>query len=100
MVDGWLAWDTLHVACLAHFHFNDMHIAPRHGGRCIYLRCGTFKIHDPYAKGGGFMPEMGCPLVILLPDKEKVLGYRGDDLEDGLARLAQLREQYAERNAA
>lgn len=99
MVDSWLSWDTLHVAALAHFHFNDLHIAPRHGKRVVYLRCGTFKVHDPYAKGGGFMPELGVPMVILLPDREHVLAYRGDDLEDGLARLAQLREQYAQRAA-
>ena len=46
------------------------------------------------------MPELGVPLVILLPDKEHVLAYRGDDLEHGLARLAQLREQYAAAQAA
>lgn len=100
MVDGWLAWDTLHVAALAHFHFNDLHIAPRHGGRCVYLRCGTFKVHDAYAKSGGFYPDLGVPLVILLPDEEKVIPFRGDDLEHGLRYLADLRERYAKAQAA
>lgn len=99
MVDGWLAWDTLHVAVLAHFHFNDLHIAPRHGKRCVYLRCGTYKVYDGYAKSGGFYPEYGTPLLILLPDEEKIIPFRGDDLDHGLAYLAQLREDYARRAA-
>jgi hypothetical protein len=97
MVDSWLSWDTLHAAVLAHFHFNDLHVAPRHGKRCIYLRSGTYKIYDSYAKGGGFYPEMGSPLLILLPDEEKILPYRGDDLDYGLKMLAQLRTEYASR---
>jgi hypothetical protein len=100
MVDGWLSWDTLHVAVLSHFHFNDLHIAPRHGKRCVYLRTGTFKVYDSYAKGGGFLPELGTPLIILLPDEEKVLPFRGDDLAHGLDQLALLRARYAAAKAA
>jgi hypothetical protein len=95
MVDSWLSWDTLHVAVLAHFHFNDLHIAPRHGKRCIYLRSGTYKVWDGYAKSGGFYPELGTPLVILLPDEEKIIPFRGDDIAHGLSYLAQLRAEYA-----
>lgn len=97
MVDSWLSWETLHVAVLAHFHFCDLHIASRHGKRCVYLRSGTYKIKDGYAKAGGFLPELGTPLIILLPDREWVLPYRGDDLEYGLKQLAQLRAEYAAR---
>ncbi len=100
MVDDWWNWDTLHVAAVAHFHFNDLHIAPRHGKRCVYLRCGSYKVYDSYAKAGHFTPEIGTPLLILLPDDEKVLAYRGDDLLFGLEQLAMLRERYAAMPAA
>jgi hypothetical protein len=39
------------------------------------------------------------PLVILLPDEEKVLPFRGDDLAHGLDQLALLRARYAAKAA-
>jgi hypothetical protein len=99
MVDGWLSWDTLHVAVLAHFHFCDLHIASRHSKRCIYLRSGTYKIFDGYAKSRGFYPELGTPLIILLPDREWIIPFRGDDVHHGLNYLAWLREEYRQGRA-
>jgi hypothetical protein len=100
MVDGWWNWDTLHVAAIAHLHYNDLHIAPRHGKRCVYLRGGSYKIYDSYSKAGHYVPEMGTPLLIFLPDEEKVLAYRGDDFLFGLEQLAMLRERYFAQYAA
>lgn len=97
LVDDWPEWETLHVAAVAHLHFNDCQIASRHGGRTVYLRSGTYKVHDGYAKAGGFTPEYGTPLLILLPDEERIIPFRGDDLEHGLAHLALLRARYAQR---
>lgn len=97
MFDEWPEWENLHVATIAHFHFNDMQVASRKSKRCVYLRCGTYKLHDAYAKAGGFTPEYGTPMVVLYPDMEKVLAFRGDDIEDGLRFLATERQRYANR---
>ena len=94
MFDDWPSWENLHVATIAHFHYCDLHTQSRKGGRCIYLRCGTYKVHDAYAKAGGFTPEYGVPLVVLLPDIEKAIPFRGDDFEYGLKFLAMIREEY------
>lgn len=91
MFDDWPQWDNLHVAAIAHLHHNDMHVASRKGGRCIYLRSGTNKVHDAYAKAGGFVPEWGVPLVIVYPDRPPV-AFRGDDFAEGLRFFQRERE--------
>lgn len=93
LFDDWPQWDNLHVACIAHLHHNDMHIASRKGERCIYLRSGTNKVHDAYAKAGGFLPEWGVPLVIFYPDRLPI-AFRGDDWEAGLRFFRAERERY------
>lgn len=93
MFDDWPQWDNLHVAVIAHLHHNDMHIASRKGQRCIYLRSGTNKVHDAYAKAGGFTPEWGVPLVILYPDRLPV-AFRGDDFDLGLRVFLSERARY------
>lgn len=97
MFDDYPEWDNLHVAVVGHHHYNDMHVQSRKGYRCVYLRAGTFKTHDSYARDNGFTPELGTPLVILLPDQHKVLPYRGDDFEEGMAHFRWLRQEYKER---
>jgi hypothetical protein len=93
MLDEWPEWDRPHVAVMAHLHFNEIQRVSRNGGRAWGLRCGTFKLHDEYAARNGFRPEMGCPMVILLPHEERVLAFAGDDLDIGLAELARLRQE-------
>lgn len=97
MFDDFPEWDNLDVIAVAHHHYNDLHVQSRKGGRCVYLRCGTFKTHDSYARDNGFTPELGTPLVVLLPDKKKVLAFRGDDFAEGLECYLALRRQYEER---
>lgn len=98
MFDDWPQWDNLHVAVIAHLHHNDMHIASRKGQRCIYLRSGTNKVHDAYAKAGGFTPEWGVPIVILYPDRLPV-AFRGDDFELGLRFFQAERARYLDENS-
>lgn len=93
MFDDWPQWDNLHVAVIAHLHHNDLHIASRKGQRCVYLRSGTNKVHDAYAKAGGFTPEWGVPLVILYPDRLPV-AFRGDDFDLGLQFFKNERDRY------
>jgi hypothetical protein len=95
MFDEWPQWDNLHVAAIAHFHFNDLAISSRKGERVVYIRAGTSKVHDPYAKAGGFTPEWGTPLVVCYPDRPPI-AFRGDDFADGVRFLAAERLRYAD----
>lgn len=92
--DDWPEWDNCHVICVAHLHYNDLHIQPRRGARCVYLRSGTYKVIDGYARDAGFTPEWGVPLAILLPDEQRVIPWRGDDFLEGLRYFRWLRETY------
>lgn len=97
MIDEWPEWERLHVAMIGHLHFNEVQRVSRNGGRCWGLRCGTYKLRDEYAERCGFRVELGTPMVILLPDEERVLAFAGDDFDLGLLTLAHLREEYAAR---
>lgn len=98
--DEWPEWDNMDVVCLAHLHFNDLQIASRKRQRVVYLRSGTYKVVDSYARDGGFHPEVGTPLVILLPDRKRVIPFRGDDFRLGVETYLWLRERYAREAAA
>lgn len=84
-------WDLADLVCLGHFHFNDLQIVSRKGQRVVYLRSGTYKVHDAYSRDLGYQSEAGTPLAILLPDEHRIVPFRGDDLNRGLEYLAFLR---------
>jgi UDP-2,3-diacylglucosamine pyrophosphatase LpxH len=92
--DAWPQWENCDVICCGHLHYNDLHVPPRKGGRCVYLRSGTYKIRDGYAADNGFTPEYGVPGVILYPDQKHVIPWRGDDFAHGLRFLANERARY------
>ena len=94
--DTWPEWENVDLVCLAHLHYNDLHIQPRRGSRCVYLRSGTYKTVDGYARDNGFTPEWGVPLAILLPDERRIIAWRGDDFEEGVRYFQWLRKQYAD----
>ena len=93
--DDWPEWENCHAICVAHLHYNDLHVQPRRGARCVYLRSGTYKTVDGYARDNGFSPEWGVPLTILLPDQHRIIAWRGDDFLEGLRYFRWLREEYA-----
>lgn len=98
--DEWPAWDNCDVICLAHLHYNDLHVTPRKAGQCVYLRSGTAKTHDTYAKENGYTPEYGMPVVIFYPDEKRMIPFRGDQLDAALRFLESERARYRERVAA
>lgn len=98
--DEWPQWDNCDVIVCGHLHYNDLHVQTRKGGRCVYLRSGTAKLHDGYAADHGFKPEYGIPLAILLPDEKRVIPFRGDDFDYGVRALATLRDEYRARKEA
>jgi hypothetical protein len=93
--DEWPNWDNCDVICLAHLHYNDLHIPPRKAGQCIYLRSGSAKTHDSYAKDHGYTPEYGMPVVVFYPDTKEMVPFRGDRMDAALRFLAMERERYA-----
>lgn len=100
LFDDWPEWENAHILCIAHFHYNDLHVQSRKGGHPVtYLRSGTYKLHDSYAKAGGFTPEYGVPMVVLKPDTHEVVAWRGNQFLEGVEYLTWLRAQYAARQS-
>ncbi|MCC6382639.1 MAG: hypothetical protein IT304_09010 [Dehalococcoidia bacterium] len=87
MIDEWPEWERLHVAVMAHLHFNEIQRVSRNGGRVWALRSGAFKTEDDYAAALGFVPEIGTPIAIFYPDEERVVAFAGDDFEAALTFL-------------
>jgi hypothetical protein len=98
--DEWPNWENVDVICLAHLHFNDLHVPPRKGGQCVYLRSGTAKTRDSYARDKGYTPEYGMPVVILMPDQKVILPFRGDLFHHALRSLEWERARYRATQAA
>lgn len=92
--DEWPLWENCDCIVCGHLHYNDQHTQTRKGGRCVYLRSGTAKLHDAYAADHGFKPEYGIPLAVFYPDEHRVVGFRGDDLDAALRFLHMERERY------
>lgn len=92
--DGWPQWESCDVICCGHLHYTDLHHQTRKGGKCLYLRSGTYKLKDGYAADHGYKPEYGVPVAILYPGERKVLGFRGDYFEDAIRFLAAERVRY------
>jgi hypothetical protein len=93
MIDEWPAWERLHVAVMAHLHFNEIQAFPRNGERCWGLRSGTFKTFDEYGESHGFRSDLGTPMVILFPSQERVLAFSGADFDVGVSVLKTLRRE-------
>jgi hypothetical protein len=92
--DSWPEWENCDVIGVGHLHFNDMQVATRKAGRCLYLRSGTYKVVDSYARDNAFVPEYGVPVAIFLPDQHRVVGWRGDDFGHAVEYLGWLRNRY------
>lgn len=92
--DEWPEWESCDVICLAHLHYNDLHVTPRKGGQCVYLRSGTAKTHDLYARDNGYTPEYGMPVVVFYPGEKRMVPFRGDRMDEALRFLQMERDRY------
>lgn len=72
----------------AHLHYPEHHVTPRNGRLVHYLRSGTYKLRDGYARDGGFTPMAGVPVAVFRPDREPLVFV---DHHDALPVLAALR---------
>lgn len=98
--DEWPEWQSCDVICLAHLHYNDLHVTPRKGGQCVYLRSGTGKTRDLYARDNGYTPEYGIPVVVFYPGEKKMVPFRGDRFDEAIRFLEMERARYREQVAA
>jgi len=90
------SWENADVICLSHLHENHMETPTRHGRDVVYLRSGSYKLADGYAETHGYRPEWGVPMVILFPDRRKIIPFKGQDFLEGIATLQMWRERYAQ----
>ena len=83
-----------HCDVVAFGHWHDPLCETRYlqgGKKEVFLRNGTYKTHDRHSKKHGFIegkPEN--PIVILFPDRHKVLGF--EDMRDGIIFLESVRK--------
>jgi len=56
----------------------------RYGGReCVAIRPGTYAVYDDYAQQYGYFgSHVSNPLVVLFPDRDKMVGFK--DMRDGV----------------
>ena len=87
-------WENADVVCLSHLHENHMETPTRHGRDVVYLRSGAYKVNDGYAETHGYKSEWGVPMVILFPDKRKILPFKGVDFLEGVQTLQFWRDAY------
>jgi hypothetical protein len=79
------------VFALAHWHTAISGTFKASGRPAIYLRSGSYQIHDDWArqKMGNVRAEPVFPMVIFYPDRHRTL--LEHDFKDGLERLSFLR---------
>lgn len=90
------AGERADVVALAHLHTTDLQKRTKAARRVIYLRAGSYKGADTYARGIGATlrkgaPDRGNPLVILMPKERRIISFAGDDWREGLDLLEHLR---------
>ena len=98
MFDSWPAWENCDVLVVGHLHYPEVHRTPRKGRLVSYVRSGTYKLRDAYARDHNFAPMAGVPVAIFRPDGPTPLVF--DSHHDALPVLAAMRRHYVERREA
>lgn len=82
------------VIALGHLHWNETHAKSVGGKDTVWMRTGSYKITDDYTQWiAGAKSDTRVPMVILFPDKKKILDFR--DMYDGIKYLNMLRQSVA-----
>jgi hypothetical protein len=90
----WSEWDDFinaDATVVAHLHQPDTHQVQKKGQSVIHLRGGTYKIVDPWARKGGYIPAYGPGLLIFNPRTHEVIPFDGTLWHWGVAMLNALR---------
>jgi len=84
------------VIALGHLHYNESHAKTKAGKDTVWIRSGTYKITDDYTQWAvGAKGDIRQPMVILFPDKKKIIDFR--DMYDGIPYLNMLRKNFEEK---
>lgn len=80
------------IIALGHLHYNEVHSKSKAGKDTVWIRTGTYKRTDDYTQWVvGGQGDIRQPMVILFPDKKKILDFR--DMYDGIKYLKMLRQE-------
>jgi hypothetical protein len=92
---AWEQIDQADAVVFGHLHHTVSHKEPRGGQDVIYMRSGSYFHWDDWGmKIGHFKGQRGVPLLILYPDKHKIVPFYGADLDEGLRFLEAERSYY------
>lgn len=93
----WMQAGGPDIVCTAHLHRPTLHMPTMDGRDTVWIRCGSYKRNDHYAKRKNFVhtrPDPAdMPGVILFPDEKDMIPFR--NYRDGLALLTSLRDEYS-----
>lgn len=81
-------WNNADVVALAHIHEPDFHHTTRKGLPVIYVRSGTYKVHDDWAEGIGYLPQYGVPVVVFFPGQRKMIPFPPHLFDDAVRYLS------------
>ncbi|KIL38314.1 hypothetical protein SD70_27245 [Gordoniibacillus kamchatkensis] len=83
------------IIALGHLHYNEVHNKRVGGIDTVWMRTGSYKITDDYSQWlGGFNADERVPMVILWPDRKKILPFRS--IYDGIKHLRMVRSEHEE----
>lgn len=93
--DEWSwSFENADAVVLAHLHEPHLEQPIRKGQQVVYLRSGTYKIHDEWAESRGYRPTYGVPMVVLYPDSRRIIPFHGEHYLEGVRFLQAERARY------
>lgn len=88
-------WYPADIEVMGDRHYNDLQKRPMPLGDTVWLRSGSYQKWDDYGQfAGGYKGSWGIPVVILYPDRKRVVPFYGSDFEVALEFLADQRARY------
>lgn len=87
------SWEAADVIALAHLHEANLSVQYQRGRDVVWLRSGTYKLHDEYAASKGYKSTYGVPVVVFFPNERKMIPFL--DFEEGVRYLNSVRHVVA-----
>lgn len=84
------SWESADVVALAHLHEPDLYLTQQRGQDVVWLRGGTYKVHDEWAESKGYKPTYGVPTVVFMPGERKMVPFAS--MEDAVAFMEAIRK--------
>jgi len=92
---GWEQIGQPDAVVFAHLHHTVSHKEPRGSQDVVYMRSGSYFKWDEFGmKIGHHQGQRGVPILILYPDKHRMVPFYGADMEEALRFLETERQYY------